>query len=332
MQIKKLFVGCLALALFAATAPVFAQYYQYDYGCRFGNCQPIETIAVSASPNTPAGGYVVSGSLQNLGVFRIRANNGAVRVTKISAAINGGPDAEGTIESVAVYNNAGNRISNEVSRLNSPSWDNNPSIQNFTMDITIPANSYADLYIKGITDGITGPNPAYLYVQLATVNGTSITAIGQRSGSQITSSSRLALPQISILLYRSQPPSVTVNSAVRASAILRYYRDYTFSSRSEDQTLKGLTITADNINTRIMVVSFIIDNQLVLSKVADPYIGADTITLSSSERKIIAKGDRSLRIVIYASGVSSFRGNISTTGSSSGSSYSIPFSVFLPDR
>ncbi|MFA5746598.1 MAG: hypothetical protein WC926_00775 [Candidatus Paceibacterota bacterium] len=135
-----------------------------------------------------------------------------------------------------------------------------------------------------------------------------------------------------IISYRSQPPSVTADSVVRASAILRYYRDYTFSSRSEDQILKGLTITADNINTRIMAVSFIVDNQLVLSKVADPYIGADTITLSSSDRKIIAKGDRSLRIVIYASGVSSFRGNISTTGSSSGSNYSIPFSVFLPDR
>jgi hypothetical protein len=327
MQLKKLFASCLVLLTLFATAPVFAQ---IDYNCRFGNCQPIETIAVSASPNTPTGTHLVSGSLQDLGTFRIRANNGAVRGARVNVTINGGRDAEGTIESVALYNNAGNRISNEVARLNSLAWDDTPEIQYFTMDITIPNNSYADIYVKGITDGITGPNPARIYVQLARVNGFSITGTGLRSDRQITSNSTLALPTVSFRQQNdgSNNPPTTSNPQSNAAVDLRYDFNGIFYAGGADRTLNSMTVTADNPFIRITELVIIVDNHVVGSKYASPSGGSRSMTLSSSDLNnsnfSFDRGTRSnLWVVVHANGVSTFHGTILVPG------YSLPFSILL---
>lgn len=318
---KRLFAGFLFLGLlFVGVNGVFAQ-------CWYDRCYDTGSIAVSASPNSPIGEYDSSAGLQTLGAFRIKAVGEPFRERKVNITVNGGEDAEGTIESLAIYNNAGTRISNEVSRLNSSGWDETPLVQTFTLDVTVPVNSYDDFYVKGVTSGITGPDPARIYVRLVKVDGKSVSGTGIWSKEDIFSSTTLALPLVSIRQpNREEDPEI---SSPRSSAAVEVRYDWRgiLYAGSKDRQFRNLTVTANNYWVGITEVSLIVDNKVIASKVADPNSGSRTMTLSSSD--MIGSNftfDRwtasKVWIVVRANGVTGFRGNISVPG------YSLPFYIF----
>lgn len=128
------------------------------------------SLSVSVSSATPQGTdaqYVKSTSAQTLGVFDIRAIGEDVLVSSLGFSITGPSGATGSITSVGLYNEAGGLISSNLVDFTAAEWDNSPSAAKyFNLSATIPANTTQKFYVKGITNGITAPDPASIVVAL----------------------------------------------------------------------------------------------------------------------------------------------------------------------
>ncbi|MFA5747129.1 MAG: hypothetical protein WC926_03575 [Candidatus Paceibacterota bacterium] len=321
LNIKKYLAVFLVAAVLFGAAGVFAQ----DYRCGRKSCR-VGSISVSTSPNSPTGEQDASYSLQTLKVFRVQAYNEPVRIREVKLTFNGGPEAEGTIDSVGIYNNAGT-LKSSVARLYSSAWDNTPAVQQFTLDAVIQAGEYADFYIKGVTGNITGPDPARIQIRLAGDNGASVSGTGLYSKQAIISSTSLGLPLLTVRLEDNDESPGISNSRSAAAVEVRYDWRGILYAGSEDRQWKGLSITANNYRVGITELTLIVDNRVIASKVADSDSGSRTMTLSSSD--LIGSGftfdertSSKIWIVVRANGVTGFRGNISVPG------YSLPFSIF----
>ncbi len=320
MQLIKKLIACvllLSVGLFTGGGLAFAQQPQYYW--------QNESISVATSPKTPTGEYSNSGTLRDLGVFQLRANNGSVRLREMTIGINGS-GVKGRIDSIALYNNAGHQISDKTVSVSSQ--DNVAAVQKFNLDVTIPANSVADIYVKGIVSGITSPSLARIYVSLSAANGPSIVATSQR-GYQVYSYSNLSLPSVGVRTYQENPSNL---SKTRASASvwigIPYENDYTLYNGGEKLTLNSLELNANNPNAKILGISFVVDGR-TFSKLVSPYSAYDSMTLSLSELKeaiTINKGDsKTLKVLVYATGISTFQGKLHASRTSG--SVDFPFTV-----
>ncbi|MFA6336933.1 MAG: hypothetical protein WCX23_03090 [Candidatus Paceibacterota bacterium] len=305
MQLKKIIAGILMLAigLFASGSSVLAQSYSWWW--------PNESISVSVSPKTPTGEYPNSGTLQDLGVFRIRAYNGSVRIREISISLNTN-NAKGAISSIGLYNNAGSLISREIASFSSQ--ENIAGNQRFTLDVTIPFNDYADIYIKGITRGITSPGLTRIQCSLSTAGGPSIVALGQ-NGRQIYSYTALTLPLVNIRNYTEGSLNLSKTQATATAIIAIPYRNaYRLSNGGgETVTLNRIEVSSANPNVRILGMALLSDGRN-FSRLTYPLGYYDSMNLYLSEWKekvFIDRGQsKNIEILVYANGITNFQGKI----------------------
>lgn len=319
MQLKKIVAGLLMLAigLFAGGGLALAQPYYWWW--------PNEQIAVFVSPKTPTGEYPNSGSIQDLGVFRIKAYSGSVRIREINISLNTN-NAKGVISSIGLYNNAGSLISNEITSFSSQ--ENISGNQRFSLDITIPFNGYADIYIKGITSGITSPGLARIQCSLSAAGGPSIVALGQ-SGRQIYSYTALTLPLVDIRSYTEGSFNLSKTQANATALIAVAYRNnYRLSNEGETLTLQRIELNSVNPNVRILGMALNSDGRN-FSRSTYPLGYYDSMNLYLSEWKekvFLNKGSvKNIEILVYANGITNFQGKIYATRGSG--SIEIPFYV-----
>ncbi|MDD4831054.1 MAG: hypothetical protein PHR31_02870 [Candidatus Pacebacteria bacterium] len=322
MQLKKIIAGILMLAigLFAGGGLALAQPYYYWW-------PPNESISVSVSPQTPTGTntHCDSGTLCNLGIFRAKAAGGSIRLTEMKVRISGTGSIK--IESLALYNNAGNIISNQT--LYIPLQDNVSVSERFTMDITIPANDIADIFVKGIVTA--NSDSATINVSLSSAEGPSIIAIGQR-GNQIYSYASLSLPTIYIEGEQQWQGRVNLSKTqTNATALIAvpYKNVYRLSNEGEAITLDRVEVTASNPNVRILGMALLSDGRN-FSRLIYPYSGYyDNMSLYLSgwkEKVVVGRGSsKVIEILVYANGITNFQGKIYATSGSR--AIEIPFYV-----
>ncbi|MFC1789601.1 hypothetical protein ACFLYY_01335 [Patescibacteria group bacterium] len=211
------------------------------------------TIAVStASPQGGTATLVKSVVAQTLGVYDIRAIGENVLINTITLAFNGA--GTGTVNSVGLYDENGALISglNDLAA-SSTTWGA-AAYYVYSVNWTIMADTTKKLYIKGITNNVTGPDPASFAVQLnvgagaTTIVGTGMTSAGTEGANNVTSAATLALPAVSI----SQGPTFTgaasQSATPRNQAILSPISQATIATlrvtaQRENQTLRSLTLT-----------------------------------------------------------------------------------------
>ena len=216
------------------------------------------SVSIStASPQGTAATVVKSIMSQTLGVYDIRATGENILVTNVNLTFtDGGLGATGTITTVGLYDEYGALLSNFQNLVGTAvagHWG--IAAVPFVINWTIPANTTMKLYVKGITNGITLPNPANVVPALVLVGGASITGTGLSSGGtegagNVTSASVLALP--TMIVWQGPLFGITGDHLVtpRNQSILgpvsqAVVATIKVTGGREDQNLRSLTLTCN---------------------------------------------------------------------------------------
>jgi len=220
------------------------------------------SVSIStASPQGTAATVVKSIMAQTLGVYDIRATGENILVTNVNLTFTFVGTGTGTIATVGLYDEYGALLSNFQNLVGGAvagHWG--IAVVPFVINWTIPANTTMKLYVKGITNGITSPNPASVVPALVQdANGFSIVGTGLSSGGtegagNVTSAVQLALPTITVwqgplfgitgdhlVTPRNQAILAPVSQAVVATIKVTVGR--------ESQNLRSLTLTCNASST-----------------------------------------------------------------------------------
>ena len=216
------------------------------------------SVAIStASPQGTAATVVKSITPQTLGVYDIRATGENILVTNVTLVFNSGATTTGTINTVGLYDEYGALLSNFQTLAGTAlanRWG--AATVPFVMNWTIPANTTVKLYIKGITNGMTLPNPSTVTPTLVLdVNGFSIVGTGLSSGGtegagNVTSVSLLALPAMTVwqvgLFGATGDHLVTPrNQSILAPVSQAVVATIKVTAGRENQNLRNLTLTCN---------------------------------------------------------------------------------------
>ncbi len=215
------------------------------------------SVAVSASsPQGTAAVLTRSVIAQTLGVYDIRAIGENILVTNVNLTFtDNAVPASGTIATIGLYDEYGALLSNFQTVTDALIATNlwGGAAVPFVLNWTVPANTTMKLYIKGITNGITAPNPASIVPTLpgaAAITGTGLSSGGVEGAGNIVVVSALALPVITIwqgplfgligdvlVTPRNQAILGPVSQAVVATIKVTAGR--------EDQTLRSLDLACN---------------------------------------------------------------------------------------
>jgi hypothetical protein len=220
------------------------------------------TLTVSVSNATPQGitaQIVKSTNAQTLGVFDARAIGEDILVSSLGFKIIGSTSASdnGTpLTSVGLYNEAGNLVSSNFVDFTDAELKSGTA-KYFNLSVVIPANTTKKFYIKGVTEGIMFPDPAFLTVRLANnlaggnaIIGTGVDSSIREGSHNVNLVSTLALPVISV----NQGPDGIVSGdaliAPRNQAILSP------SAQVLVGTMKYAALREDQIGKEFILVGF----------------------------------------------------------------------------
>jgi hypothetical protein len=308
------------------------------------------SLSVSVSSATPQGTdaqYVKSTSAQTLGVFDIRAIGEDVLVSSLGFSITGPSGATGSITSVGLYNEAGGLISSNLVDFTAAEWDNSPSAAKyFNLSATIPANTTQKFYVKGITNGITAPDPASIVVALVnnqtgtkSIIGTGMNSSAQEGSYNVTLASTLALPAVSvnqgpIATYSGDPLATALNQSIMSPASQVTVGTVKITAQREDQTLRSIVLTGvpstSNMAALLSTVALYDGTTQVTNFIAPV---TNTVTFSGSDvlqpAVTFVKGTaKTLRIVANTAGsitgtnfyftIAATSGDLTTVGKTSG--------------
>jgi len=214
----------------------------------------------SATPQGTAAQFVKSTSAQTLGVFDIRAVGEDVLVSSLGFKITGPASITSTsndpIVSVGLYSEAGALVSSNQVDFTEANLESGTVATDkyFNLSVTIPANTTQKFYVKGITNGLTLPDPTSFVVALVNnltgtkaIIGTGMNSSAQEGADNVTLASTLGLPAISV----NQGPTATVsgdplktplNQSVMEGAQVTV-GTVKITAQREDQTLRSIVLT-----------------------------------------------------------------------------------------
>jgi len=216
------------------------------------------SVAIStASPQGTAATVVKSITPQTLGVYDIRATGENILVTNVTLVFNSGATTTGTINTVGLYDEYGALLSNFQTLAGTAlanRWG--AATVPFVMNWTIPANTTVKLYIKGITNGMTLPNPSTITPTLAwdannvSIVGTGLSSGGTEGAGNVTSVSLLALPVMTVwqvgLFGATGDHLVTPrNQSILAPVSQAVVATIKVTAGRENQNLRNLTLTCN---------------------------------------------------------------------------------------
>ncbi|MFA5643789.1 MAG: peptidoglycan-binding domain-containing protein [Candidatus Paceibacterota bacterium] len=217
----------------------------------------------SSSPQGTAAQYVKSTTAQTLGVFDIRATGEDILLSSLGIKIVGSGSPVGSITNVGLYNEAGSLISGNTINLAAADWTTPgfAATNYFTLSTTIPANTTQKFYVKGITNGITGPDPVSITVSLlnnltgtVSIIGTGMNSSAQEGSYNVTLNSTLALPAVSVnqgptASLSADPLATPLDQAIMIPASQITVGTLKVTAQREDQTLRSLTLTGVVVGT-----------------------------------------------------------------------------------